>query len=52
MYVPFEFVDVTEFTVGANVSTVKLDDVTVAAALPAASLTSAVNVYDCPCVRP
>ena len=33
------------FILGAVVSTVKLDDVTCAAALPAASLTSAVSVY-------
>ena len=31
--------------VGSAVSTIKLDDVTCAAALPAASLTSAVSVY-------
>ena len=36
---------------GADVSTVKADDVTCAAALPAASLTSAVNVYEEPFVN-
>ena len=37
--------------VGPVVSTLKLDDVTVFAAFPAASLTSAVSVYDCPSVN-
>ena len=37
---------------GAAVSTVKDDDVTVAAGLPVASETSAVIVYACPFVRP
>ena len=36
---------------GKPVSTVKADDVTCAAALPAASLTSAVNVYEEPFVN-
>ena len=48
---PLTVVEVTELTVGSNVSTLKLDDVTCEAGFPAASLTSAVNVYDCPFVK-
>ena len=44
IYVPFPVLDVTDEIVGKVVSTLKLDDVTCAAALPAASLTSAVIV--------
>ena len=48
---PLTVVEVTELTVGSNVSTLKLDDVTCEAGFPAASLTSAVNVYEEPSVK-